>query len=158
MLFNATADAFHMTPPSTRGKSCAECLRLYALFTREQADSAILHGKQAEVQSRLFQNAYHMGEQFRRDFKVTTTDVMRMGSLIYKMLQIDFEGKPDGNILIHRCFFSAYYSSEVCRLISSLDEGLLTGLAGGGSLAFKQRITEGHECCRAYLQNDGELN
>jgi len=67
------------------------------------------------------------------------------------MLGIDFLGEPDGSMVMTRCFFSDYYSSPVCRLISSLDEGLLVGLAGGGRLSFSQRITEGHECCRAHL-------
>ena len=33
--------------------------------------------------------------------------------------------------------------------MSAMDRGLLAGLAGGGELAFSQRITEGHPCCRA---------
>ena len=82
---------------------------------------------------------------------------MQMGELIYKVLKIEFQGEPRGNIVIKRCFFSAYYSRSVCQLISSLDEGLLTGLSGGGKLIFSQRITEGHECCRAYLDAPGRL-
>ena len=110
------------------------------------------------MQSRLFQNAYRIGQQFKADFNINTAEeVMRMGALIYKFLKIDFQGEPQGNIVIKRCFFSAYYSSKVCRLISSLDEGLLAGLSGGGKLSFSQRITEGNECCRAYLEAPGRL-
>ena len=155
MLFRATADAFQTALPSTGGLSFDECLRAYARFTREQADRAIRQGGESEVRSRLFQNALRIGRQFRRDFKVNAADVMRMGALVYKMLGIDFHGDPGGNIVIRRCFFSSYYSSRVCRLISSLDEGLLVGLAGGGRLSFTQRITEGNECCLAQLQTDG---
>jgi hypothetical protein len=155
MLFRTTADAFRTAPPSTEGLSCDECLARYARFTREQADNAIRQGGEADVQSRLFENAYRIGRQLGTDFKVHAADVMRMGALVYKMLGIDFHGEPGGNIVIRRCFFSSYYSSRVCRLISSLDEGLLVGLAGGGRLSFNQRITEGHACCLAQLQVDG---
>ena len=152
MLFSATADAFQTAPPSFGGLSFDESLTQYARFTREQADNAIRLGSETEVQSRLFQNAHRIGRQFRRDFKVNAAEVMRMGALVYKMLGIDFHGEPGGDIVIRRCFFSGYYSSQVCRLISSLDEGLLVGLAGGGRLTFTQRITEGNECCLAHLQ------
>ncbi len=155
MLFQATADAFKTARPSTGGLSFDECLRRFARFTREQADNAIRQGGESEVQSRLFENAYRIGRQLGTDFKVNSAEVMRMGALVYKMLGIDFHGEPGGNIVIKRCFFSSYYSSQVCRLISSLDEGLLVGLAGGGRLSFSQRITEGNACCLAHLQVDG---
>jgi hypothetical protein len=74
-----------------------------------------------------------------------------MSELVYKIIRIDLQGGPEGHILIRKCFFSHYYSYEVCRVISSLDEGLLAGISGGGRLKFDQRITEGHDCCRARL-------
>jgi hypothetical protein len=158
ILFNATANAFQVTSPSTGGLSYNNCLKLYAQFTQEQALKSIQQGNELNVRSRLFQNAYQIGQRFKADFTINTIeDVMRMGTLIYKLLKIEFEGEPRGNIVIKRCFFSAYYSSNVCRLISSLDEGLLTGLSGGGKLNFSQRITEGNECCRAYLEASRRL-
>jgi hypothetical protein len=158
MLFQATADAFQVPTPVTTGIPYTECLNSYARFTREQAEIAIRQGSQLRTQSRLFRNAYHIGQQLKRDFKLNTAeDVMRTGRLVYRLLKIDFQGKPDGSILIKKCFFSAYYSSQICRLISSLDEGLLVGLAGGGKLSFSQRISEGAECCRACLTMDGRL-
>jgi hypothetical protein len=151
MLFKATADAFQFTVPSTRGISFDDSLKLYAQFTREHAENSIRYSKESEIQPRLFQNANRIGRQFKADFKVNSGDVMQMGSLIYRILKIDFRGEPGGNIVIRSCFFSTYYSGKVCRLISSLDEGLLVGLAGGGKLKFYQRITEGDKCCRACL-------
>ena len=155
MLFRATADAFGTECPSVRGLSLDESLRRYALFSRGEAEAAIAKGLESEVESRLLGNARRIGEQFRKDFRVKPSDVMRMGTLIYKMLGIDLRGKPEGDIRISRCFFSTYYTSDVCRLISSLDEGLFVGLAGGGSLTFRQRITEGNDCCRAHLDTSG---
>jgi hypothetical protein len=156
MLFKATADAFQVASPSTNGLAYDSCLELYAQFTREQAIKTIRQGNELEVHSRLFQNACLIGRQFRADFNLhMAEEVMRMSTLVYKLLKIEFQGDPLGSIAIKRCFFSAYYSSEVCRLISSLDEGLLSGLSGGGRLHFSQRITEGKECCRAFLEASG---
>jgi hypothetical protein len=158
MLFEATARAFQVTSPSTSGLSYNDALKLYARFTREQAFKSIEQGDELALQSRLFQNAFQIGRQFRADFRINTTEeVMRMGALVYKILKIEFEGKPQGHIVIKRCFFSDYYSGDICRLISSLDEGLLSGLSGGGKLSFSQRITEGKECCRANLEAPGRL-
>jgi hypothetical protein len=133
-------------------------LKLYAQFTREQAEKTIRQGNELEVHSRLFQNACLIGRQFRADFNIhTAEEVMRMAALVYKLLKIELKGDPRGNIAIKQCFFSAYYPSKVCRLISSMDEGLLSGLSGGGRLHFSQRITEGDDCCRAYLKAPGRL-
>jgi hypothetical protein len=54
-----------------------------------------------------------------------------------------------GDIVVRRCSFSRRYSAEVCRLMSRLDAGVLAGLAGGGELAFSERLTEGSDRCRA---------
>ncbi len=82
---------------------------------------------------------------------------MEMSQIIYKILGINFKGDRAGNILIARCFFSHYYSREVCRVVSSLDEGLLAVLSGGLHLDFNRRITEGSDCCQARLSQRGTL-
>jgi hypothetical protein len=158
MLFEATAEAFRVTVPSTAGLSYDGCLRLYARFTREQAAESIQQGHQLEVQSRLFQNASRIGQQIKREFQIhTLEETLRMSEVVYRILRIDFRGDPQGNIVVRRCFFSAYYSRDVCSLVSSLDAGLLAGLSGGGKLSFSQRITEGHDNCRAYLDMTGRI-
>ncbi len=156
MLFRATADAFRTDCPPTEAISYDECLRLYASYTREQAEHSIRDGTQAQTGARLFRNAYCIGRRLRQDFGVRPREVMQMGTVVYRMLGIDFRGDADGSIVIQRCFFSAYYSSQTCQLISALDEGLLVGLAGGGKLSFHARITDGDDCCRARLEPAGE--
>ncbi len=74
---------------------------------------------------------------------------MVMGRILYRALKIDFRGISSGEIEISRCYFSQFYSPQICELISSLDEGILAGLAGDGRLTFSQRITEGRDCCKA---------
>ncbi len=158
MLFNASADAFQVASPTIKAFSYGDGLKLYARFTRQHIDKAIQQGNEREVKSRLFERAYSIGQKFKADFHIhTVEEVMRMSSIIYKLLKIEFHGEPDGNIVIKNCFFSDYYSGEVCRIISSLDEGLLAGLSEGGKMSFSQRITEGNKCCQAYLEMNRSL-
>jgi hypothetical protein len=149
-LFKATADAFQVNAPSTRGLAFDDSLRLYAAFTMEHAEEHAKHGQTGQLEGRLFQNAFVLGASYRQRFRLKTpADAMRMARVIYRLLRIDFLGAPEGPVLVRRCFFSAYYSAAVCRLISALDSGLVAGLSAGGSLRFSERITAGHRCCRA---------
>lgn len=152
-LFSATARAFGVTPPSTRGLSAPDLLRAYALFTRAEAERLWTEkGDEGGVERRLFDNAKEIGAGLRRTFRLRSgEDVMRMSRVIYGALGIDFEGAPDGSIKISRCAFSQFYTGRVCRLISALDAGAAAGLSGGGRLEFSQRMTEGPDCCLARL-------
>jgi hypothetical protein len=157
-LFEATAAAFGTPAPTTRRLTDDQCLDVYAEFTRDQAEAVLRHGDVLDTQARLFSNARRLGNQLRAEFKVNSTlDVMRLSSLVYELIGIDFRGEPDGDITIRRCFFSTYYSGQVCRVVSSLDAGLLAGLSRGGRLVFSERLTEGGRCCRAYLDMGEEL-
>lgn len=155
-LFLATADAFQVEAPNLKGQSYGRCLTEYALFTKEKAEEAILHGKQQEVKERLYYNALHIGQNIKEQLKIRTLDeVMQACRVIYKALKIDFQGDLQGRINIQRCFFSTHYSGDVCRIISGLDEGLIAGLSGGQRLEFTRRITEGNDCCNAHLTGAG---
>ncbi len=152
IMLEATAQAFEVSVPTTTCLDANGCLKLYADFTRAMAEESLRSGDEGEVQPRLFENARRLGEELRTEFRVkSTADVMRLSRVVYRLIGIDFRGEADGEIIIRRCFFSGYYSGPVCRLVSSLDAGLLSGLAGGGKLTFSKRITEGNECCRANL-------
>ena len=150
-LFRATAAAFQVDMPRLSGLSREQCLLAYARFTAEQAEAALRQGDDLPgLQARLYENAYRLGRLPGRLLRVQgVDDTMTLGRFLYGILDIDFEGSANGEITIDRCYFSNYYSPEVCRLMSAMDRGLLAGLAGGGDLAFSQRITEGHACCRA---------
>jgi hypothetical protein len=156
-LFELTAASFQASrPPDTSKLSLDDLLKSYAVFTREQADLTLRESRAPSVQSALFESSRLMGAELKTQFGLKSTeDVMQMSSAIYKLLKIDLKGTPDGNIVVKRCFFSPYYSQETCRLISSLDEGLLAGLSAGGRLKFSQRLTEGCDSCRAYLAPAG---
>jgi hypothetical protein len=155
-LFHATADAFQCEPPSLKSYSLDGYLTEYAQFTREHAELSIRYGNEHEVKERLCQNALRIGEDLREELKIRTLrEAMQACEVIYKALKIEFHGDLQGKIHIRRCFFSSFYSGEVCRIISSLDEGLLAGLSGELALEFSQRITEGSKCCTAHLLASG---
>jgi len=151
-LFRATADAFQCQVPRLNGYALDQCLTKYALFTAENAERTIRQSNEGEVKEHLYLNARQIGQNIREKLKLQTLEeIMQACEVIYKALKIEFHGDLQGQIQIRNCFFSTFYSSNVCRIISSLDEGLVAGLSGGCGLEFSQRITEGNKCCLAHL-------
>lgn len=150
-LVRLTAQAFDAAPPSLEGLSLGEMRRLYAGFSRDMAERALADPAELEaVRRRLFDEALRLGRDMRRELGVSTRrDVMAAARILYRGLDIDLDGGPGGDIVVRRCSFSRLYSAAVCRLMSSLDAGILSGLAGGGELEFSERLTEGSVCCRA---------
>jgi hypothetical protein len=156
-LFFLTADAFQSKPSEFRGSSFKNSLYEYALFTKDQTVSYFHSGHPLEeVKCRLYQNSCIFGKKLRRSLHVVTWEEAVLAlKTIYKLIGIDFQCDSQGEFKIKQCFFSKYYSGEVCRLISSMDEGLAAGLSAGGRLSFNQRTTEGYNCCKGYFV--GEL-
>jgi len=150
-LFLLTADAFQSEMPDLKGRSFKERLDRYARFTQGEAEKALFQGRDLQgIKNRLFQSAQSLGRKLRKSFRISTTEeVMAAARILYLAIGIDFWGNDQGEIAIRRCLFSRYYSPDVCALISSLDEGILAGLASGGELSFEQRLTEGKNSCRA---------
>jgi hypothetical protein len=155
-LFQATADAFECLVPALDHLSYEECLRTYALFTREQAEKALQSGRDvAAIKTQLYQNAYPLGRKLRKWFGVgTMEEVMELAQILYRAIEVEIQGDVQGNVMVKRCYFSRFYCGPVCDLISALDDGLFSGLSGGGRLVFSARLTEGSECCRAKLQKE----
>ena len=153
-LVEATADAFQCPVPALDHLSYDEGLQTYARFTRQQAEKALLSGQNvAAVKTRLYQKAILLGGRLRKWFGVDATEeVMQLGQTLYQALAIELEGNSLGEVTVKRCYFSQFYSVPVCDLISALDNGIFSGLSGGGRLVFTERITEGRLCCRAKLQ------
>ena len=152
-LFDLVADAFRKMPPSLNGLSYKERLKAFALYTSKETETRIQAGQNLEkIKKRLYKNASMLGQRLRKDFGIRTLrEVMEMSNILYQILGIDFEGDASGEVTIKKCFFSDYYSPQVCQIISSLDEGVAAGLSGGGTLSFSERITEGKDCCNARL-------
>ncbi len=150
-LYKSTAAAFRCDMPRLSGLSREQCLLAYARFTADRAEEALrCGGDLSELQERLYRNAYRLGRTPGWLLGVRgVDDVMALGRFFYGILDIDFRGRGSGEITIGRCYFSSFYSPQVCQVMSAMDRGLLAGLAGAGGLVFTQRITEGQPCCRA---------
>ena len=153
-LFARTAAAFGTPVPHPRTRGANGRLLEYARFTRAQAEEALQRGEDlAALDRRLYRAAYGLGASHRLRLGVRSiSGAMGAARLIYRNLGIDFQGSPDGEVIIRRCGFARTYTPQVCRLISALDRGLMAGLARGGELRFRQRITEGADSCRACLE------
>ncbi len=152
-LFICTAAAFQRPVPPM-GSSFAGALRTYALFTRDLMKESFRLGEdEPEIQARLYRNAYGLGRELRKTLRPATPDeVRRAMSLLYRAMGIKAAFDAEGNATVRACYFSPYYTSRNCQLMSALDAGLAAGLSGGGRLVFSQRMTEGHEHCLARLE------
>jgi hypothetical protein len=152
-LFESTAAAFEAEVPPLAGLDSEECLARYARFAQAQAEQRLRDGREVEaVGQRLYRNAVEMGRRQSKWLRPgTVQDVMDIGRVLYRILDIDLQGDARGEVVINRCYFSRFYSAEVCRLMSAMDRGLFAGLSNGGELTFSSRITEGQPCCRAHF-------
>ncbi len=162
-LFEATAEAFDCPAPACTHLSYDACLRAYALFTSQQSEKALQEGRDVNaIKARLFHNATPLGEKLRKWFAVDEVDeVMEIGHILYQAIGVDFQGDSQGEVTMRRCYFSQFFSAAACDLISALDDGVFSGLSGGGRLTFSQRITEGEIYCKAKLWsglNEGLFN
>jgi hypothetical protein len=156
-LFRLTAEAFGTTAPSARGRGYEARLGEFAAFTAAMAGEARSRGTEAAVGEDLFRNARAFGQGLGETLGVKTfAEAMAAARLLYRAIGIDFEGGRDGEVVMRSCRFAAVYTPETCRLISALDRGVLSGLAGEGDLLFIERLTEGHGACRARLRAGDE--
>jgi len=152
-LFISTAAAFEVEVPPLAGLTSEECLARYARFAQAQAEQRLRDGREIEgVAQRLYQNTVEMGQRQSKWLRPgAVQDVMDIGRVLYRILDIDLQGDARGEVVINRCYFSRFYSADVCRLMSAMDRGLFAGLSNGGELTFSSRITEGQPCCRAHF-------
>ena len=155
-LFRLTAEAFGVPVPAFKGMSEEARLLLFASFTRENALRILVAGNAAAGGEMLYRNARAFGEEIRKSLGVRTfAEALAAARLLYRAIGIDFEGAPDGTVVIRSCRFAAAYTPEICGFISSLDRGILSGLAGGGDLRFIGRLTSGSDSCRAEFRPEG---
>ena len=156
-LFEATASAFGRDPVDLRGLTKEELLERYAVFTTGCAEQALADPSEADaIIRRMWSNAYALGQSLRRRLGVhNRAEALRAARVAYRMLAIDLRADQQGSVVVDRCIFASWYSPGVCRLMSSLDAGLIAGLTHGGRLTFSERITEGKPRCLAAISWQG---
>lgn len=155
-LFKIAAKAFGCASPAIWHLNSADALHKFALFTKEQAEKALAEGKDTEkIKSVLFAKAFGLAARTCHILKLSDpADIFSICKLLYKNIRIDVEGRLPGEIIMKSCYFSDFYTSRVCHLMSALDEGIIAGLFNGGRLTFAHRITEGSPCCRAFFTHE----
>jgi hypothetical protein len=153
-LFEITGKAFQCDIPPLKGLSYEALLKGYAVFAREKSEKIIREsGNIQEIKDRLNRYAFEAGAKLRKTLFIKgTKDIMDASRLFYSVLGIEFTGSDSNEIVIRRCYFSEYFSPEVCYIISSLDEGVAEGISSGNKLCFIHRITEGKDSCKAILK------
>lgn len=148
-LMNLTARA--LGKPSQRIWTLPndEALRVFAEYTRDN----LQNGVNDLLLQRMNKEAFKMGRLLRRLFFLyRQAEIERFTIALYRNIGIDMEGCFPGQLCFRRCFFSHYYTPDICLAASALDDGIMRGLADGGRLTFQQRITEGSKCCIASFQ------
>ena len=153
-LFEITGKAFQCDIPPLNGLGYEDLLKEYAMFAKAQCEKSVRESKNIEeIKAKLYQDALETGNKLGNTLNLKgMKDIMYASKLFYSILGISFSGNERGEIAIGQCYFSKYFSPEVCRIISSLDEGVAEGLSQGKKLCFNQRITEGRNCCKAVLK------
>jgi hypothetical protein len=153
-----TADAFQVPEPEFPARPREARLEDFARWTRDLAErTAADEAAAVSAGIRLRERSFIFGSRLRRILKPRNpAEVMRAARVLYRLIGIDFQGTEDGEIIVSRCFFSGIYAPSTCAMIAALDEGVLAGLAGGGSLRFIGRLTEGGDCCRARFRFPGD--
>lgn len=124
-------------------------LQAYAAFTKKQLEQ-IPKAELPAVQERMYRAARRMGTLIRKVLFIRTdARACRVVRWLYQNIGIELEGSCPGAVMIRRCYFSEFYTPEMCRVMSAMDKGIFAGLFGGGELTFEYRITEGCPCCHA---------
>lgn len=150
---NMTAAAFDQQPLRVWTHAHQDALAAYAACTRRWMQHS---GKPTTaLQAEIYRRASRMGRLLRGlTFCLNDKGRTRLIFALYRGIRIDMVGTLPENIQVTSCFFSQYYTPGMCALISAMDDGIVSGIMGGGKLIFNQRITEGCTCCRACLNKE----
>ncbi len=153
-LMRRTAEAFGVDEPKTAGLSAPELLRSYAQLTADAAACALQTGQDLEsLHQRLYQMTYELGSSLRRWLRPSNEqERVAILVLLYRNIGITISEEDPREFCVSACYFSSFYTSEVCSVISAIDQGIFAGIYQGGTLVFRERITDGRAVCRACMQ------
>ncbi len=151
ILMRQTAGIFGVEAPKTAGLSASKLLQDYAKLTADAAMRAIKSGQDLKsLQKKLYHMAYRLGSGARRWLRPRDErECLAILVLLYRNIGITIREVTPGKFCVYKCYFSAFYTPEVCSVISALDKGIFAGIYAGGRLTFRQRITEGKDVCWA---------
>lgn len=146
LLMIITAKGLRVPAINILTHSNTEALRCYAEFTRNNLSDDV----STEVLQRMNTMAYRTGRLLRVLFLVRTQEAARQLVVkLYRNIGISMSFQSEDLIYFNSCYFSHFYTPNICMAASSLDDGFIRGITGCGRLSFKQRITENCEYCIA---------
>lgn len=153
ILMRQTAGAFEVDVPKAAGLAASELLKTYAQFTADASKHVMEEGQDIEqLHQKLYDMAYSLGSSLRRWMRPEDDqECFAILALLYRNIGILLSETASGEIYVHKCYFGAFYTPGICSLISAIDQGIFAGIYQRGRLEFEQRITEGHDKCKAYL-------
>ena len=125
--------------------------RVEALVDGLGRDRAIALGREA-----LYRTGQELGRDARARLGVEggKDDLLMAARVLYRILGIEFT--VSGDILeVHRCALSEHYSSDTCRMLSAVDEGVVSGLSPRARMRFEEHLTDGAPRCVARLRSEG---
>jgi hypothetical protein len=156
-LIAATARAFDRRPPDTARLTEPQLMARAIECTRSWAEEAVRTGADLDrLDRRMFREASRLGRRARRRLHVSSeADGLAAARIVYGAIGIDFRPRGTREVSIPRCAFACAYVPDVCRLMSSMDSGLIAGLTGARGLRFTERITEGAAACHALVLHGG---
>ncbi len=151
ILMHRTARTFGVKTPKTAGLSASELLERYAGFTAAAARYAVESGQDLKnLHRELYHTACRLGSTLRRWMRPENEqECCEILVLLYRNIGIKIREEQPRKFRVDRCYFSAFYTPEICQFISALDAGIFAGIFGGGRLKFQERITDGAAVCRA---------
>lgn len=152
-LLDVFAVTFGVEAPHVIGKNPDDALFAFREFTAACMEEALASPayaarKRVELEAR----AFAFGEKVRRVLRPGEDELAELVSRLYSAIGIEVTGAVPGTLVFHRCSFAQRYTPALCAFMGAFDSGFVGGLAGGGSLRFEARISEGAPCCRARLE------
>jgi hypothetical protein len=153
-LFQITAESFSCKINLPKRPDYEQLLHQYAVFAYEKCDTAIRNSENIDnIKRNLYVKAFAEGVKLRKVLHIKTMkDIILAGELFYSVIKINFSSKINGEVCINSCYFANYFSTDVCKIMSSLDEGIIAGISGGYVINFYQKITENQNCCLAEIK------
>lgn len=153
ILLNLTAEIFERPAKTVWIYPSRMALRKYAEFTVN-----CMNSKPADPEV-LYAKSYRLGSRIRKITGFTgSRDIEHLVFWLYRNINIAMSGSLPGTVTVSGCYFSRYYTPRQCALMSYVDSGIVSGIAGRGELIFTQRITEGSDCCMAVLGPERTLS
>jgi hypothetical protein len=145
------------TPSGSIEKRRAVMAANHRLLLKALSDG-VGHDKAVEVgREALFKVGVSIGEDSRKRLGVgdNIEDLLMAARVMYGVLGISFTVKEEGGdhrIEVHRCALSKHYTELTCKVMSTVDEGVVRGLNPRASMSFERKITSGFPTCTACIR------